>query len=900
MRLERWTARRATGALIATLTSVLLWLGPADAGHVPFLGTTSWLPIGPAPISTPGVAKGFSAGRVEAAAPHPADSNVMYIGTDNGGIWKTPIWNRTSADGGPIWFHLTDDQPSLDVSGYHPLIVRAGESGRDTILAAVSMAGAGILKSTSGGLGWQLLGNAQLEGASIGSIAAQPGNLNVLYISIWNGGPGGGVHKSINGGATWQNMTSFHQGGASDVIMDPFDPQVLYAGLVADPSTAGLYKTVDGGVNWKLMTGTSSAFFLGRAVRLEAARSTPGTLYATVFEVDLDSEVSINHYRTTNAKDWTKLPAPGGNQEERSWHVMLAVDPLDAQHVFVNRAYHIFESTDGGQTWSSFESIGDDWVNMAFDAANRPVATADRDLYGFDTATNALDPREGNLQITEFWDITVDPQDPERVYGVSQDHFHAMKFSGSIQWDYMPDGGGETGKVLVHPADSDHLYVSNPLKPSQLVRRSTDGGQHWTTILATSDFEDEDYSLAYTTQKSFAMDPTNPARLLLGTIKVLETTDADSGSPTWTDFSPILSTSSDVSQQYISALAISANGQSVYAATSDGHVWVKHPNKFWEQRDDGLFGQGAGRVVDLRIDPGNPQQAYAVTSGPGGKNIWFLARANKLDTWTNISGDFLGNLGTAAIFVEWQYAPPALYVGTSRNVYHSVNHGQNWTTFGALLPNTLVSDLQHQASHGILAAGTYGRGVWEILVASSTISGQVYWDHNANGVKNANDGGLAGVKVYLDVNGNATHDAFERSAFTDASGKFVLSNVAPGTYTLRQIPPAGFVQTTATWSNLTVNGSTLTGKDFGDYSGRLHYQIAPAQASRNYSPDAFGPGEPRIHPGPPPGSGPPRRIGADEPYIFWGDLNDLPGRLPGQSIGAIDEFDRRPPGEEPR
>ena len=635
--------------LITPLLTCLLALGLAKATHVPSLSTTNWKAIGPAPVLTPGVAQGFSAGRIEAAVPHPADGEVMYIAADNGGVWKTATWNRSSADGGPIWLPLTDDQPSLDFAGYHPLIVRAGPGGRDTILGAVSRAGAGILKSTSGGLSWQLLGNAQLEGASIGSIAA-PINLKVLYIALRSGGPGGGVYKSLDGGATWQNTTSFHSGGASDVVMDPFDPQVLYAGLVSSPVTAGVYKTVDGGSNWSLMTALSSAFFLGPTVRLEMARSAPGTLYATIFELDLDGVLLVNHYRTTNGgSTWSQSTPPGGNQEERPWHVLLAVDPFKANHVFVGRAYQIFESTDGGNTWTAFESIGDDWVNMAFDAANRPVPTGDRDLFSYDPATQTLDSREGSLQVTEFYAITLDPQDPERIYGVAQDHLLAMSSTGSVLWAYMPQGGGETGKVLVHPTNSSLLYVSHPLDPDELVRRSTDGGQHWTTILDTTDFDAEDYNLSYAVHRSFVMDPTNPARLLIGTTRVLETADAEGASPTWTDFSPVLSPSSNVAQQYITALAISADGQSVYAATSDGHLWAKHPSKFWEQRDAGLFGQGAGKVVDIRVDPANPFRAYAVTNGPGGNNIWFLTQAHKSNTWTNISGDFPTNLATVTI-----------------------------------------------------------------------------------------------------------------------------------------------------------------------------------------------------------------------------------------------------------
>src|SRR5262249_3729348 len=150
---------------------------------------------------------------------------------------------------------------------------------------------------------------------------------------------------------------------------------------------------------------------------------------------------------------WTKLATPGGDPETRSWHVVLAVDPHDVNHVFVNSAYKMWESTDGGQHWTRFDSIGDDWVNMTFDANDLPVVTADRDLYAFDTATNQLDSREGNLQVTEFYDITMDLQDPERVYGVAQDHPRAMGFDGSILWSYLT-AGWEAGKVLVDPTNS--------------------------------------------------------------------------------------------------------------------------------------------------------------------------------------------------------------------------------------------------------------------------------------------------------------------------------------------------------------------------------------------------------------------------------------------------------------
>jgi hypothetical protein len=171
--------------------------------HIPFLSATEWQPIGPAPTLTPGEIQGLGArtGRIDVAAPDPVDPDVMYLGGSGGGVWKTSTWNRASEDGGPIWLPLTDDQPSLDFSGYHSLTISTAQD-RKVILAAVSGPGAGVIRSANGGLSWQLLGNSTFEGAkgSIGSIVAHPTDSDILYVSVRSGGPGGGVYKSEDAG----------------------------------------------------------------------------------------------------------------------------------------------------------------------------------------------------------------------------------------------------------------------------------------------------------------------------------------------------------------------------------------------------------------------------------------------------------------------------------------------------------------------------------------------------------------------------------------------------------------------------------------------------------------------------------------------------------------------------
>jgi hypothetical protein len=260
------------------------------------------------------------------------------------------------------------------------------------------------------------------------------------------------------------------------------------------------------------MAGLPFNFFLGNAVRLESASAT-GTVYATLFLLDMNANLTRKRFKTTNGgQTWNAMSDTTGTPELRSWHVVLAVDPNDANHVFANDAYTMFESTDGGKKWKQAEKIGDDWVNMTFDANNNGVVTADRNIYTYNPKTKIWIAREGNLQVTQFYDITLDPQKTDRAYGIAQDHVASMKFTGSILWDFLPGGSGETGRVLVDPTNSNqHASIprsGEPRAPLDQWRRI------WKTILVNNNFQSEDYALA-SVQRSFAMDPLTK-RLLIG------------------------------------------------------------------------------------------------------------------------------------------------------------------------------------------------------------------------------------------------------------------------------------------------------------------------------------------------------------------------------------------------
>jgi hypothetical protein len=304
--------------------------------------------------------------------------------------------------------------------------------------------------------------------------------------------------------------------------------------------------------------------------------------------------------------------------------------------------------------------------------------------------------------------------------------------------------------------------------------------------------------------------------------------ERDCGKPTWKAISGILG-GAKVSQQYITALAMApSDPKTIYAATADGHMWATTDGgSNWMARDSGMFGMGGGKIVDIRIDPKNPSRAFAVGAGQG--SVWYLDTVGGSLVWTNISGDLPSYLRSGTIFADWRFATPALYLGTSRGVYHSVNLGAHWSVFALDMPNTVVSDLE-SATQDVLVAATIGRGAWAILVPSSSISGKITMPLEPGVVRPGDP--VEGVTIMLDAGGGAREHM--PTTVTNARGRYAFEKVPPGTYTVRRIAPPGYSDTCSGPERITLNPAvdSRRGGNFASRFATIAGGVSPAAGVR--------------------------------------------------------------------
>ena len=719
-----------SASLLVVLTGALAPAVPARAQTIPpsAYGALRWRLIGP-----------HRGGRVLAVAGVSGDPATFYFGSVDGGVWRTRnagvTWEPLFDDQ-PI-----ASVGALAVAPSDPTIIYVG-TGEASIRSDITY-GAGVYRSTDGGAHWQSLGLADTR--HIGKIVVDPRNPDVVLVAALGHayGPNAerGVFRSADGGRTWTKVLYKNPDtGAIDLAVDPGDARVVYAALYQARRTpweqyppdegpgSGLYKSTDGGATWTPLT--AHGLPPGAVGRIGLAVGRGSRVYALI-----GAATGAGLYRSDDRGATWQLAGTDPRITSRNWYFCrVTVDPQDPDVVYVPNVA-LLKSTDGGKTFGVLKGQpgGDDYHELWVDPTSPTHVIVGSDQGAVVTLDGGHTWSSWYNQPTaQLYHVVTDDAFPYRVYGAQQDAGTAGIASrsdfGEITFrDWAPVGAGESGYIAPDPLNPDVVYGGDTYGGVHRFDRVTGQSQDispWPVSTFGVPMPQRKYRFTWTSPLVF--DRVDRRALYLGAQVVLRTRD---GGLRWQVISPDLTRAATPPAASDTGPTTVANA----AARGYGVVYTIAPSPraaglVWVGTDDGLIhrtGDGGQHWQNVTPQGLTPWSAISLLeASPFDAGVAYAAvDRHRLDDFapyiyrTRDGGAHWArsDQGIAPqAYVNAVRADPVraglLYAGTETGVYVSVDDGDHWQPLQLNLPVASVRDL---AVHGRdLIAATHGRSFW--------------------------------------------------------------------------------------------------------------------------------------------------------------------------------------------
>ena len=705
---------------------------PEGLEDPPGIGSLKYRSIGPA-----------WGGRVSRAAGVPGDPRIYYAATASGGVWK-------SEDGGLSWKPVFDEQPvssigSIAVAASDPNVVYVG-SGEANIRGNVA-AGNGIYKSTDGGKSWQ---HVWKQEGQIGTMAVDPRNPDVAFAAVlghaFGPNPERGVYRTTDGGKTWkQVLKKDADTGASDVALDPSNPQIVFAGLwqarrypwdmKSGGPGSGLYVSRDGGDSWKQLKGGSrSATGLPEGIwgkiGIAVAPSDGRRVYALI-----EAEKGGLFRSDDGGESWS-LASGSRELRQRAWYYStLAVNPANPDEIWFPQV-PLLKSIDGGKTVQHVQGYHHGDMHDAWIDPQNPRRIIVANDGGVDISLNGGESWFAPaLPIGQFYHVSVDSRVPFHVAGALQDIGTAQGPSNSLgsggirNTDWHRVGGGEAGWVVSDPSDPNIVYAGEYLGYISRYDHRTGESRNvspWPDNPSGWAAEKMTYRFQWTAP--IAASPHDPKTIYYGGNVVFRTRD---GGQTWTALSGDLTRNDKAKQQWAGGPITGDNtGVETYGTV---FVIAESPVQkgvIWAGSDDGLIhlskDDGATWTNVTAGIPDIPQWGTVSMIEPSrfeAGTAYLTVDAHRLDdmrpylwktadfgrTWKRLDSDLPRGVYLHSVREE-PTAKGTLYLGTERGVAYSTDDGESWRSLKLNLPTVAVHDLQVKDNSLVLA--THGRSMW--------------------------------------------------------------------------------------------------------------------------------------------------------------------------------------------
>lgn len=649
-------------------------------------------------------------GAIQSIAPHPTNADILYVGSVNGGIWKTT--NATAAR--PTWVAQTDDLPSQSIGA---IAFDPTDATRQTLIAGIGRWSnfarrgddeIGVYHTTNGGTTWTLRGATPLRGQRMSAVAARGA---VLLAASLNGG----LFRSTDTGATWNLVSGtggLPAGGISDLEGDPGNANRFYATVLG--SAPSIRRSDDGGVTWSDVSAGVTAPGAATA-NMRIAVGSGGVVYVAV----VNGSTLAGVFRSPDfGATWAAMdvPAihPGG---QGSPNTSIAADPSNPNLVYLggdrittspftgNVVRGNFAAAPGAQFVATMDAGGNgtaphaDSRDLAFDANGNLLESDDGGIYRRvqpTLATGSWTSVIGNLDVIEAHDLAHDRVSNILVIGTQDNGTHIQVTSTQLDWRLL--AGGDGGDVAVD---------DGTLAPAASLR--------YTSAQNLGSFRRRQFSNANVAGASIALptiaDPqfvtpielnvADDTRLLVGGLDNLyESTNVTAATPILTPLG-----------------GPGANRTAMaYGSTVDVNAAYVGKNAAVFRRSGATFvataalPAGAAAVTDVAMDPTDPNVVFAIDDNQ------VFRSTNAGASWTDVTGNLPAIASQDFRTIEFMAGSTGEFValGTRSGVYIAAVDASTWSLLGAGLPDVSVFDLRFVPQQGVLYAGTLGRGVWSI------------------------------------------------------------------------------------------------------------------------------------------------------------------------------------------
>ncbi|MGH9441010.1 MAG: WD40/YVTN/BNR-like repeat-containing protein [Thermoanaerobaculia bacterium] len=687
------------------------------------------------------IGPGVASGRISDIAVDPGNTSRYFVAVSSGGVWRT-------GNDGTSWTPVFDHEGSYSIGCVaidpkNPSVVWVG-TGENNSQRAVYY-GDGIYRSEDGGGSWKNMGLKSSE--HISKILIDPRDSKVVYAAsqgpLWSAGGDRGLYKTTDSGKTWKAVLTISENtGVTDVVMDPRDPDVLYASayqrrrhvwtMIDGGPESAIYKSIDAGATWTKLSSGLPKEDMGR-IGLAISPANPDLVYATV---EASGKAGGTFRSDDRGATWEKrdgyyaIPAMA--------YARIFVDPKNAERVYAMDTW-IHVSEDGGKTFHKLPETNKHpdshvmWIDP--DNTNHLLVGCDGGVY--ETLDRAATWQfKANLPVTQFYRVALDNAAPfYNVYGGTQDNFslggpsQTFGLQGITNSDWFVTSTGDGFFSQVDPEDPNIIYSEAQYGSINRMDRRT-GEQ----LFIQPEPGKGESPLRWNWDSPILISPHKHTRIYFAANRIFRSEDRGD---TWVPISPDLTRQIDRDKLKVMGKiwppdAVYKDGSTsffgnivalsesplqeglLYAGTDDGLIQVTEDGgKNWRRLEKFPGVPDMTYVSRLTASSHDRGTVYAAFDNHkmGDFAPYLLRSDDRGATWRSIAGN-LPARGTVYALAEDPVDRELLFAGTEFGLFFTKDGGAHWVQLKGGLPTIQVRDLAIQKRENDMVLATFGRGFY--------------------------------------------------------------------------------------------------------------------------------------------------------------------------------------------